>query len=78
MTHTIIFEKINDQDYELIKELADRLGLPIVEIHTGERNDIQEARFAKIFGRWDSEESAEELAGRIRAARQDAPRDIEL
>lgn len=78
MTHTIIIETRSDQDFELIKGLANRLGLPVVERHTGKVNEKQRAKFKKLFGRWDSEESAEELAAAIRAARHDTPRDIEL
>lgn len=78
MTHSIIIETENQRDAELIKGLANRLGLPVVERHTGKATEKQKAIFKKLFGRWEGEESAEELAASIRAARHDSPRDIEL
>ncbi|WP_097126417.1 hypothetical protein [Spirosoma fluviale] len=44
MTHTITIETTNPTDFELIKGLAQRLGLPIVEKHedTGTSHAAQE------------------------------------
>lgn len=80
MTHIITIETQSDNDFELIKELAQRLGLRVNEQHTEmqEATSAQEAAFKKLFGSWESTESGDELAAKIRADRNDSPRDIEL
>jgi hypothetical protein len=78
MTHTIIIKTTDDKDFELIKGLANRLGLPVAERHTEELSKTQEDSFMKLFGSWESDESANELATLIHSARNDSPRDIQL
>ncbi|GLU53168.1 hypothetical protein [Dyadobacter frigoris] len=55
MTHTIIIETKDDKDFELIKGLANRLGLPVAERHTEELSKMQEDSFMKLFGSWESD-----------------------
>ena len=45
MTHTIIIETNDDMDFELIKSLVNRLGLPFKEIHLEGLTEKQEAAF---------------------------------
>lgn len=79
MTHTLIIETENEKDFELIKGLADRLGLPVKEQHAKVVSKIvQEDAIRQLFGSWEGDESGEELADQIRSARNDQPRDINL
>jgi hypothetical protein len=80
MTHIITIETQSDNDFELIKGLAQRLGLRVNEQHTEiqEATSEQEAAFKKLFGSWEGEETGDELAAMIRRDRNDSPRDIEL
>lgn len=78
MTHTIIIKTTDDKDFELIKGLANRLGLPVDERHTEELLITPEDSFLKLFGSWESDESGDELAEIIHSSRNDNPRDIQL
>ncbi len=80
MTHIITIETQSDIDFALLKGLAQRLGLRVNEQHTETQEVIntQEATFKKLFGSWESTESGDELAAKIRADRNDSPRDVEL
>ncbi|MEZ4901201.1 MAG: hypothetical protein R2822_05275 [Spirosomataceae bacterium] len=50
MTHTIIIETQSDNDFELIKGLAQRLGLSTKEVHK-EVSDLSEAEELKLLER---------------------------
>lgn len=78
MTHTIIIETKDDKDFELIKSLVNRLGLPFKERHLEDLTEKQEAAFLNLAGSWVGDESGDELAARIHNARNDSPRDVEL
>lgn len=78
MTHTIIIKTTDDKDFELIKVLANRLGLPVAEQHTEELSKTKEDSFFKLFGSWESDESSDELAALIHSSRNDSPSDIQL
>ena len=79
MTHTLIIETENEKDFELIKGLANRLGLPVKEQHSKVVSKVaQEDAVRQLFGSWQSEETGEELVDLIRSARNDQPRDIDL
>lgn len=78
MTHTIIIETKDEKDFELIKGLADRLGLPVKERHVEGLLEKQEAAFKNMVGSWVGDETGDELVARIHNARNDAPREVEL
>lgn len=78
MTHTIIIETKDDKDFELIKSLANRLGLPVKERDIEGLTEKQEAAFHNLVGSWVGDETGDELVARIHNSRNDAPRDIEL
>jgi len=78
MTHTIIIETKDEKDFELIKSLADRLGLPVKERHVEGLTEKQKAAFQNLVGSWVGDETGDELAARIHNSRNDAPRNIEL
>ncbi|MCE7044179.1 hypothetical protein [Dyadobacter sp. CY312] len=74
MTHTLIIETENEKDFELIKGLTDRLGLPVKEQHAEELLEKQKRAFNNLVGSWEGDE----LADQIRSVRNDQPRDINL
>lgn len=80
MAHTITIETESDNDFALLKGLAERLGLPVKETHQSDVtvNTEQEAALKKFIGSWRGDETAEELEAMIYNARSDQPRDIEL
>ena len=80
MTHTIIIETQSDNDFELIKTLAERLGLHIEETRTGSSlSEAEELRLLdRVAGSWTGDETGDELNAMIRNARYDSPRDTEL
>lgn len=80
MTHIITIETQSDNDFALLKGLAQRLGLSMKESHSGDDHleAQQVAAFKKFVGSWQGEETAEELEEMIYSARNDQPRDIEL
>ena len=80
MAHTITIETESDNDFALLKGLAERLGLPVKETHESHpmRNVDQEAALKKFTGSWRGDETAEELQAMIYNARNDQPRDVEL
>ena len=81
MPHTIIIETHNHNDFALLKGLAQRLGLSTKEVHK-EISCLSEAEELKLLesvaGSWQGDETGNELAAKIRADRNDSPRDIEL
>jgi hypothetical protein len=78
MTHTLIIKTDNESDFELIKELAERLGLTTTEQSAETELERQRATFRELFGTWEGKESGEELAALIHNARHDREEDIEL
>lgn len=76
--HKITIDIEKDSDFELIKGLAQRLGLPTSEQHEKETIEEQKAAFENLFGSWEGEESGEDLAAEIRNSRHDSMRDVEL
>ena len=78
MTHTLIIETQDEKDFELIKGLANRLGLPVSERHVEKLEEKQRAAFKNVVGSWAGDETGDELADRIRSSRSDTPRNIEL
>ena len=79
MAHTITIETQSEIDFALLKGLAERLGLPVTEIHhTDFKNVDQQAALEKFTGSWRGEETVEELEALIYGARNDQPRDVEL
>lgn len=80
MKHIIIIETQNDNDFALLKGLAQRLGLSMKESHS-EDNHLeaqQEAAFKKFVRSWEGEETGDELNAMIYNSRHDSPREIEL
>ena len=81
MTHIITIETQSDNDFALLKGLAQRIGLPTKEVHK-EVSGLSEAEelalLERVAGSWESEETGDELAAIIRADRNDSPREIEL
>ena len=80
MAHTITIETESDNDFALLKGLAERLGLPVRETRSGDlkRNTDQEAALKKFIGSWQGEETAEELEAIIYKARNDRSREVDL
>lgn len=80
MANTITIQTESDNDFALLKGLAERLGLSVKETHEFNtlRNADQEAAFKKFAASWQGEETAEELESLIYSARNDRPRDVEL
>lgn len=80
MAHTITIEAESENDFDLLKGLAQRLGLPAQEIHPEKSpsQEEQQAAFRKFAGSWKGNESVEELEAMIYAARKDQPRNIQL
>ncbi|MGA0557849.1 hypothetical protein ACO2Q8_14425 [Larkinella sp. VNQ87] len=80
MTHTITIETLNDQDFTLLKGLAQRLGLRIKETHTEtELSEAEELRLLdRVAGGWQSDESGDELATMLQNARSFRERDVQL
>ena len=81
MTHIITIETESANDFALLKGLAQRLGLFTKEVHkeVSGLSEVEElALLERVAGSWESEETGDELAAMIRAARNDVPRDIEL
>lgn len=80
MKHIITIETQSDNDFALLKSLAQRLGLDFQESHS-EDNPLeaqQEAAFKKFVGSWQGEETGDELNAMIYNFRHDSPREIEL
>ena len=76
---TIHIEIEDERDFELISALAQRLGLPTSVQQREELLTEQEAALQHLFGRWEGEETGEELAEMIHNARNDkGKRDIDL
>jgi hypothetical protein len=81
MTHIITIETQSDNDFALLKGLAQRLGLSTKEVHkeVGGLSEAEELKLLEgVAGGWESDETGDELAAKIRADRNDSPRDIEL
>lgn len=78
MTRTIIIKTKDEKDFELIKGLADRLGLSVKEEHEQDLLEKQKAAFKNLAGSWVGDETGDEIAARIHNARNDAPRDVQL
>ena len=80
MTRIITIEIQNDQDFDLMKGLARRLGLQTKEsfLPANTNEAEQKAAFKKFAGSWQGDESADELVDLIYSARHDSPREIEL
>lgn len=80
MAHTITIETQSDNDFALLKGLAERLGLPVKESHesgiTGSTD--QYAALKKFAGSWRGGETAEQLEAIIYSGRHDQQRDVEL
>ena len=78
MTHTIIIETQSNNDFELIKTLAERLGLRTEETHTGnERSEAEKLRLLERVS-WQGEETGDELNTMLLNARHFGTRDIQL
>lgn len=81
MTHIITIETHSDDDFALLKGLAQRLGLSTKEVHK-EVSSLSEAEELKLLesvaGSWEGDETGDELAAMIRNSRYDSPREIEL
>ena len=63
MRHTIIIETQSNDDFQLIKMLAERLGLHTNEKHTDtiDTEFEQERIFKSLFENWQGEETGDEL-----------------
>ncbi|OIN58592.1 hypothetical protein BLX24_13560 [Arsenicibacter rosenii] len=78
MTRIITIETQNDQDFDLVKGLAERMGLH-TQVGLSAIDEIdQKAAFEKFVGSWQGEETGDELVDMIYSARNDKGRDIEL
>ncbi len=78
MTRIITIETQNDRDFDLVKNLAERMGLH-TQVRVSNANEIdQEAAFERFVGSWKGEETGDELVDMIYSARNDKGRDIEL
>lgn len=64
MTHTITIETQNETDFEQVKNLAQRLGIPFSEKHTDPQIIEQEEALRKFAGSWEGEETGDELVKR--------------
>ncbi|OJV20033.1 MAG: hypothetical protein BGO21_11630 [Dyadobacter sp. 50-39] len=80
MVHTITIQTESDNDFALLKGLAERLGLTVNEAQGSKsvRDAEQKAALRKFIGSWRGEETAEELEAMIYNARSDRSRDVEL
>lgn len=81
MMHIITIETQSDNDFALLKGLAQRMGLPTKEVHkeAGGLSEAEElALLERVAGSWESEETGDELAAMIHNSRYDSPREIEL
>lgn len=80
MTHIITIETQSDNDFALLKGLAQRLGLHIKETHSEvESSKVEDLRLLnRVAGGWQSDESGDELAAMLQNSRYDGRRDIEL
>jgi hypothetical protein len=80
MMHTITIKTPNDNDFALLKGLAQRLGLFTEEGHNATGlSEAEELRLLdRVAGSWVGDETGDELNAMIRNARYDSPRDIEL
>lgn len=78
MTRIITIETQNDQDFDLVKGLAERMGLH-TQVRVSAVDEIdQKVAFEKFIGSWQGEETGDELVDMIYSARNDKGRDIEL
>lgn len=81
MTHIITIETNSDDDFALLKGLAQRLGLHTKETHK-EVYGLSEAEeltlLERVAGSWKGEETGDELNAMIRNSRYDSPREVEL
>ncbi|MCP1383617.1 hypothetical protein [Runella salmonicolor] len=81
MTHIITIETHSDNDFALLKGLAQRLGLSTKEEHK-EIGGLSEAEelilLERVAGSWKGEETGDELNAMIHNSRYDSPREIEL
>ena len=80
MAHTITIETQSDDDFALLKGLAQRMGLRTKEYHSdyNPSKAEQEIALEKFTGSWGGEETGDELNAMIRNSRYDGPRDIAL
>lgn len=80
MTHIITIETRSENDFALLKGLADRLGLHTEEAHVNK--DLSEAEalqlLKRVAGGWDSDETGDELNATLQNARYFRPRDLQL
>lgn len=81
MAHTITIETQSDHDFALLKGLAQRLGLPTKESHTGNERLSEEdllRLLERVAGSWEGQETGDELNAMIRNSRYDSSRKLEL
>lgn len=76
--HKITIDIETSSDFELIKGLAQRLGLPTSERHEEKATAKQKAIFDSLFGSWEGEKSGDELAAEIHTSRHDQMREVDL
>ena len=65
---TLVLKPANLQDFQLLLALAHRLGVEVSPVSAPDTAQV-EARFFALAGRWQSEETGEELNAQLQAAR---------
>ena len=78
MTHIITIETRDENDFALLKSLADRLGLRTEETHVDK--GLSEAEALQLLDRirWVGDETGDELNTMLRNARHFSDRDLPL
>ena len=80
MTHIITIETRSENDFALIKGLADRLGLHTEEAHVDK--DLSEAEALRLLdrvaGSWVGDETGDELNATLQNSRHFRDRDLKL
>lgn len=73
----LVLKPTNPQDFQLLLGLAHRLGVEVSQVSTPDTAQL-EARFFALAGKWQSEETGEELTAQLQAARQSNREDVTL
>lgn len=66
---TLVLKPTNPQDFQLLLDLAHRLGVEVLPVSASDAAPL-EARFFALAGSWESEETGEELTAQLQAGRR--------